>query len=170
MAFLIPAIRQSVVITSGCQCYSPTPDVQSNLDPAVHRHASMKALLPPLAIDIKVLPKHSASSFGQERDTVLLRLIAIDKLTPTLVLGSSEKREVGASTSTICFDVDHESTDAMRCLGCKRPVVVMGVVARCGVSLCPESFDEGVHWPALEVEGSLLDALDSTVTFDHGLV
>ena len=35
---------------------------------------------------------------------------------------------------------------------------MVGVVPRYVVALCPESFDKGFRWPALECESTLFDA------------
>lgn len=43
-------------------------------------------------------------------------------------------------------------------------------MARSVVSLRPESFDEGLLWPALERQCSLFDALDDLIPLDGGLL
>lgn len=173
MAFLIPVRLSAPRQPNGERPTqnSPAPNVQANLDAAVHGHTGMKTFLPPSPFGIEILPKHGTSSPGQERDTiVLLGLFAVDKFTPPRILGPGQQREIRAAAGAVCLQVDHESAGAAGCVGGKCPVVVVRVVARDGVALGPEALDEGVCGPALEVQSPLLDALDRVVAVDHCLV
>jgi hypothetical protein len=98
------------------QFYSPTPDIQTNLDTAVHRHTGMKTLFPSFTINIEVFPENSSACFWQERNAILLGLLAVYKLTPTLVLWSGKQWEVCTSTCTVGFNIHHECTDSVCCL------------------------------------------------------
>lgn len=65
-----------------------------------------------------------------------------------------------AAALALAVYVDHEAAYAAAALGCRAPVVVVGVVSAYAVALAPQLLDEGVGAPALEGAGAVFDAFD----------
>ena len=152
-------------------CLVPRPDIEANLLARDDGHTSMNCLLVSTTVGIEVHPEDGASLKRLESDTFGTSIaITFNEVTPLLFLWHRQTREMSPTANTISLEIHHKAADSPRLLRGHAPVVVECIVSSSVVSLSPQSFDEGLLWPALERQCSLFNALNSVVPLDSGLL
>jgi hypothetical protein len=110
----------------------PSPHIHPHLIASRHRHSSVQSHFMPRIIMVKILPVYRISEYRFKGNPFIERSVAIDKLTPTLIIRRSKSRKIGPSTRTICVYINKECrsdipSDRVRIV---EPVVVVAVLAR----------------------------------------
>jgi hypothetical protein len=124
----------------------PRPNVHANLPTTGDRESGVQVTLVTSAVCMQVWPKHCVARDGPERHTVLVGLVAIDELTPFLVVRRIEHGEVGPSPRYVLSgDVGEEGALSISTQGRRRvdrvgkPVGVKVVVLALGIP-------DQLHW------------------------
>ena len=147
----------------------PTPDIEPNLRPIRHRHASMNRFFVTPPISIKIAPEHRRSLSRLERHAFHFTFpdTTLNELAPSVVSRHVQPREIGATTRTIRGEVHHKRAHPPTLFARRRPVVMVCIVPADVIALGPEALDERLCWPALEGKSAMFDTLHRGIAVDE---
>lgn len=168
----------------------PAPDVQSHLCAGRHRECRVPCLRITRPIRPQVLPEDGVAFDRLERDplsrkfsvcvsatrllllTLILLIVTLQESTPFRPIHRHlHPGKVRPAARAVRPQIHHERTDAVAAVRRRtRPVVMVSIVARGVVPLCPHALDVQVRSPALERPRALLDAAHHLIAVQQGPV
>lgn len=154
----------------------PTPNIQTNLRPRRNRECSVPSLGVSLTIRPQVLPEDSIPLDRFEGDPLLgsvclFTLLALQKPTPLRARRHLQAREVCPAACAVCIQIHHECAETVTAASPRSaPIIVVPVVTRGIVALCPHPLDVEVWAPALECTNTLFNAAYCVVAVEQGAV